>query len=201
MAIPPIGVTHPAWSRAATGPADEPDGLQVARAAGRADSTSKAPPSPRELRNVAEVLLNLAREQGLFGAPAVDDRDILRVVKLDRALAQAKANNLSKAGPEWTGALAKLGPRIVNRQMNDSAYGLKADLVRAASRFEAAASGYRSVEPYALAHPGLLTTGVARNALEVGVLKALNEYRVAAEQLELARGRIESMILQLSPKP
>ena len=198
MAISPIGTMPRLWTPAPTEAAPDPTGLQAAR---RVDTTSKAPPTPRELRNVAEVLLRIAREQGTFGAPAVSERDILRVVMLDRALQQAKDGNASKAGPAWTGELGKLGPRITSSLMNEHAYGLKVDLVRAATRFEVAASRYRDVEPLALANPVLLSSGIAWNASEVAILKAIGEYQAAAKALERVGGEIESAILRLSPQP
>jgi hypothetical protein len=198
MAISPIGTMPRLWAQAPTDAASDPTGLQAAR---RVDATSKAPPTPRELRNVAEVLLRIAREQGTVGAPAVSERDILRVVKLDRALQQAKNGNALKAGPAWTGEFGKLGPRITSSLMNEHAYGLKVDLVRATTRFEAAASRYREVEPHALANPVLLSSGIARNASEVAILKAVSEYQAAARELDRVGGEIESAILRLSPQP
>lgn len=201
MAISPIGNAQRFWAQGPTEAAREPEGLRGALAAGRTGGPSQAPPKGWELKNVAEVLLKIAGEQGLVGAPGVSDSDILRVVKLDRALQAAKENNMAKAGPAWTGDIGKLGPRIANMQMNDLAYGLKVDLVRAATRFEAAERGYLKVEPYASRHPDLLSTGVARNALEVGVLKAVHEFLAASEQLEHVGVQIDSMIQRLSPKP
>lgn len=196
MAIPPISGSNRAWSPGPTGATPDPRALQVARAGG-----PNAPPSATERRNVAAVLVKLAREQGTLNAPRVTEGDILRLVRMDRALQQAKDANLKKRGPQWTGDLGTAGPRAVNTLMNAQAYGLKADLVRAHTRFERAEAGYRRFEPHLFANRALLTTGIALNADDAAALQAVNEYRAAAQNLERARGQIETMILQLSDAP
>ncbi|MCX7227459.1 MAG: hypothetical protein NTW15_00305 [Burkholderiales bacterium] len=195
MATYTIGAMPRLLAQAPTEAAPDPTVLLAPR---RVDTTSKAPPTRQERRNVAEVLLRIAREQGTVGAPAVSERDILRVVKLDRALQQAKNANAWKAGP---GELGKLGPWIISFLMNKHAVGLKENLVRAVTRFEVAAKRAPALARYALAHPTLLSNGIPANASEVEILKAIGEYRAATEELERVRGEIESAILRLSPQP
>ena len=194
MTIHTTGTMPPLLAQART----DPTGLQAAR---RVDTTSKAPPTDREVGNVVKVLLDIARKQGMVGAPAVSERDIQRVVRLDRALQQAKDANVSKAGPAWTGEVGKLGPRFNSFLMNTHAFGLKENLVRAVTRFEAAAERAPTLQRYAFEHPALLSTGIPTNASDVEILKAIGEYRAATEELERVRGEIESAILRLSPQP
>ena len=264
MAISRISVTPRVWSQAATGPAHEPNGFQVARAVEHADSKPKAPPrlgerrnvsaeqrpineweewdtkvSEQEWRNVRHVLWDhyleiFPKRERVYGAwrnvnglptptPPSEDKpdftfrdrenprncavDFLRMVKLDRAVQQAKRNNLS----------------IVNTVTNERAYRLKLDLVRAVHRFYNARMSARLDHKGLLANADLSWIGLMRHQVQVSRLKlngdpynarqlegtrslqvfaqvGVNEYRAAEEQIKQARGKIDSMILGLSPK-
>ena len=71
-------------------------------------------------KEVRKVLLDIARKQGMVGAPAVSERDIQRVVRLDRALQQAKDANVRQR------LLDLVGPRGT-KKAHGPTYGISGD--------------------------------------------------------------------------